>query len=375
MSKVHIALVGGQSMPVYLGIKYCNPEKVVFIFSKESERQKQTIKAELDKNIIVLKSEPLDPVQMDEIEVAVLAYKEKFVNDEVSLNISGGTKAWSYFFAKAFENVPNAKVIYVDQNNEVYDLKEKTHEKVQFEFMTQFKLNKNPLMHFTDFSKYAPEDIAAIKKIEEIRESNIKAFTDLTNLDRESEGQLKNQTHGEFKVNDSSIKWDKKGKCIISIKNKGEIISNEISSPKITQIIFNAAWFELKVAHIISQWSKAKQIFMNCKFLADVNEPRLAEKFPKNEIDIIVDTGDKALFIECKTNIYNATDIDKFYTAVRNYGGSGSKALFVCLNKFTDNARNKISDCGNMWSWSFAESNGLNSFYAMLDRRIEGINK
>ena len=114
---------------------------------------------------------------------------------------------------------------------------------------------------------------------------------------------------------------------------------------------------------------------MNCKFLADVNEPRLAEKFPKNEIDIIVDTGDKALFIECKTNIYNATDIDKFYTAVRNYGGSGSKALFVCLNKFTDNARNKISDCGNMWSWSFAESNDLNSFYAMLDRRIEGINK
>lgn len=375
MSRVHITLVGGQSMPVYLGIKYCNPEKVVFIYSKESERQKQTIKAELDKNIVVLKSEPLDPVQMDEIAAVALAYKEKFANDDISLNISGGTKAWSYFFAKEFENVSNAKIIYIDQNNEVYNLKEKTHEKIQFDFMTQFKLNKNPLQHFTKFSDYTPEDIEAIEKIENIRESNIKAFTELTNLDWGQEGQLNNHAHGEFKVNDSSIKWDKKGKCIISIKNNDETILNEVSSPNITKIIFNAAWFELKVAHIISQWPKAKQIFMNCKFLADANGSKAAEKFPKNEIDIIVDTGDKALFVECKTNIKNTTDIDKFNTAVRNYGGSGSKALFVCLNSFTENARHKILDCGNMWAWSFAESNDINSFYEMLDRRIENINK
>ena len=362
-------------MPVYLGIKYCNPETVVFIYSKESERQKQAIKNELDKSINVLKSEPLDPVQMDEIEAVVLTYKEKFLNDEVSLNISGGTKAWSYFFAKEFENVSNTKIIYIDQNNEVYNLKEKTHEKVQFEFMTQFKLNKNPLQHFTKFSDYTSSDIDAIEKIEEVRKINIGVFTDLTNLDRVKEGQLNNQQRGEFKVKDSSIKWDKKGKCIVSIKKKDEIISNEISSPNITKIIFNAAWFELKVAHIISQWPKTKQIFMNCKFLADANGPKVTEKFPKNEIDIIVDTGEKALFVECKTNILNTTDIDKFNTAARSYGGSGSKALFVCLNKFTENARHKILDCGNMWSWSFAESNDLNSFYEMLDRRIENINK
>ena len=114
---------------------------------------------------------------------------------------------------------------------------------------------------------------------------------------------------------------------------------------------------------------------MNCKFLADTNGSKAAEKFPKNEIDIIVDTGDKALFVECKTNIHNTTDIDKFNTAVRNYGGSGSKALFVCLNKFKENAIQKFADCGNVLSWSFAESNDINSFYEMLDRRIENINK
>ena len=375
MSKVHITLVGGQSMPVYLGIKYCNPEKVVFIYSKESERQKQIIKGELDKNITVLKSDPLDPVQLDVIEATVLAYKEKFINDEITLNISGGTKAWAYFFAKEFENVSNAKIIYVDQNNEVYNLKEKTHEKVQFEFMTQFKLNKNPLQLFTKFTDYKPEDIAVLEKIERIRKINIGIFTELTNLDRAKEAQLNNKTCGQFKYKDSSIEWDKKGKCIISIKKKDETILNEICSPNITKIIFNASWFELKVAYVLSQWAKAEQIFMNCKFLADTSDSRLAEKFPKNEIDIIVDTGDKALFVECKTNISNSTDIDKFNTAVRNYGGNGSKALFVCLNKFSENARQKISDCGNMWSYSFADSSDVKGFYDMLDRQIMKINK
>ena len=47
---------------------------------------------------------------------------------------------------------------------------------------------------------------------------------------------------------------------------------------------------------------------MNCKFL--VNQENIdikkAEQTPKNEVDIIIDTGDKALFVECKTSIKNS---------------------------------------------------------------------
>lgn len=52
-------------------------------------------------------------------------------------------------------------------------------------------------------------------------------------------------------------------------------------------------------------------------------------RYPKNEVDIIVFTKKKALFVECKTKLHNSTDIDKFRTVVRNYGGQSSKALFI----------------------------------------------
>ena len=59
----------------------------------------------------------------------------------------------------------------------------------------------------------------------------------------------------------------------------------------------------MQVAEILSRWEKTKNIYMNCKFL--VNQENIdikkAEQTPKNEVDIIIDTGDKALFVECKT--------------------------------------------------------------------------
>lgn len=374
MSKIHISLVGGQTMPVYLGIKHSSPDKILFIYSKETEKQKQIIKQQFKDN--VLKSDPLDPVNMEEIEAAAKGYAEKFANDEVSVNISGGTKAWAYYFSKIFEEMPNAKIIYVDQNNIVYDLKSKTHEKIEFDFMMQFKLNKNPLQSYRKFTDYTQSDLDAISKIEKIRNIDIGTFTQLTNLDRNHAMQLQNQAKGSINISNAKLDWDKQGRCHFEIVKKGIKNEFDVSSSHILDIAFNAAWFELKVAKILSEWDKAKQIYMNCKFLVNSENIDIhnAEKNPKNEVDIIIDTGDKALFVECKTNIANSTDIDKFNTVVKNYGGNGSKALFLCLNKFGDKEKEKIRDC-NMLSYSLSESKNIEDLYALLDRNIYGINK
>ena len=73
---------------------------------------------------------------------------------------------------------------------------------------------------------------------------------------------------------------------------------------------------------MLSSWEYAKEIIMNANFPYKNNNP-------KNEIDIIVNTGNRLLFVECKTQINDITDIDKFRTAVKNYGGMGCKALFI----------------------------------------------
>lgn len=64
---------------------------------------------------------------------------------------------------------------------------------------------------------------------------------------------------------------------------------------------------------------------------------------PKNEIDIIVNTGDKLLFVECKTRICDNTNIDKFSAAVKNYGGMASKALFVSNMPMDDKPIENVS--------------------------------
>lgn len=61
-----------------------------------------------------------------------------------------------------------------------------------------------------------------------------------------------------------------------------------------------------------------------------------------------MNTGSKLLFVECKTQIKNETDIDKFASAVKVYGGLGSKALFVTDARMTDKAIEKCADHGIM---------------------------
>jgi hypothetical protein len=71
------------------------------------------------------------------------------------------------------------------------------------------------------------------------------------------------------------------------------------------------------------QWKRAKQIWLNTELTQWDNERTL------NEIDIIVETGEKLLFVECKTQVYDATDVDKFNNAVKSYGGVASKRIFL----------------------------------------------
>ena len=48
--RIHITLVGGQMMPVYLGIKNTNPDKIVLIHSSDSSQNaKQIEKVYIDK--------------------------------------------------------------------------------------------------------------------------------------------------------------------------------------------------------------------------------------------------------------------------------------------------------------------------------------
>ena len=116
MSRIHITLVGKQAAPVYNGIIATHPDRVAYIYSEESRDVVERIKKAVP-DIACDDMPPLDPTDPKQINNRVQDLIEKYKRDEITLNISSGLKSWSHLFGIAFDKEPNATVVYMDQNN------------------------------------------------------------------------------------------------------------------------------------------------------------------------------------------------------------------------------------------------------------------
>lgn len=340
MAHVHITLVGGQPAPVYNGIIATMPDRIVFFYSDETRetaiRIAQEVKISSEQNRI-------DPVDLFDIENKVTKCALKYQNDVISVNISSGTKPWAFYFAKIFGQMRNATLFYVDQNNTLWNLSNKTATSITFNMDVQFKLLGNKLTHYIPFNRFTYEDAVVAKDLISAREYNFDNFNKLTTvLSKDWKKNYDNSNNGLFRLTPTNyVEWRKPDYVKLVLANKKNGVKEFVyNSPNSVHLTFNAGWFEFEVAKLISNWHYAKEIRVNCIFPPKKGIP----KYPKNEIDIIIDTGTKILFVECKTQIANSTDIDKFRTAVKNYGGMGSKALFVTASTMTDLHKEKCKE-------------------------------
>ena len=336
--KVHISFVGGQPAPVYHGIVATQPDYVVLVYSKDTAHYLDRLKEVL---MVPVETVMLHPTNPSEILKAAQSLAERFSQDHITVNISSGLKSWSHLFGITFQPLPNAHVVYMDQNNVLWDYRTmSSRDDYQFDMDILFRLHGNPLNHFKRFAEYTAMDERALRQIETMRRYNYSLFNQLTALlSKEMESKLSQHSQGLFIASDglSYIEWDKQDPHVkIVLNHKGWGVKDmAISSPHVIDLTFHSGWFEYKVARMLSHWSYSKEIRLNCIFPLRDNRVSTSAN-TKNEIDVIVNTGRKMLFVECKTNITSSLDIDKFRTAVKNYGGLGSKALFVTDNKMSD---------------------------------------
>ncbi len=342
MAKIHITLVGGQPAPVFNGIVATTPDKVVYIYSNVSEE----VLVKLLKEVPL----PFDKILLDVTSPTLIkgcaeTLAQKYSGDEITVNITSGLKSWSHWFGVVFQNQENASVIYMDQNNILWNYKTmEQYSDFEFDMQTLFRLYGNSLENnFTPFANYTREDFDVITKIEKARATLIKDFNKLTTvLSASQQNELNNLRKGRFDVNESYVQWDKDlcsvDMCLKSRNRKSGSLFN-FKSPNVMNLVFNAGWFEVKIAKILSGWNRAEEICHSCRF------PFNAVK-DKNEVDIIVNTGSKVLFVECKTQIANTTDIDKFRSVIKTYGGTGSKGLFITDSPMSEMARKKCDEHG-----------------------------
>lgn len=366
MSHVHITLVGAQPTPVYAGILDSRADKVILVCSRQTMEEARRIQSEIS---IPSEIEEFDPVNLNEIEKKTLDLVRNVTSSEnkVSVNISSGTKPWTYYFAKAFGEITNATVFYIDQNNRIWNFTDKTNHTVNFNMDAQFRLFGNPLNNYDSLSLYTDDDFDTIEKIKKLRKHNYTDFRQLT------ANFSKNPQQKRFDLrSNSSLEWeDDKQQFIVRIYNRsGYAYTDVLASKNSAKLLSNTGWFEVEVAHVLNQWEHTKDLRLNCTFPDKNNSP-------KNEVDIIIDTGSKLLFIECKTHIFNETDIDKFRSVVKNYGGLGSKAIFITENPMTEKAVEKCRD-NKILSFSIVENGGRPAFkqklFELLDKELFNIN-
>lgn len=339
MAKVHITLLGGQTIPVTKCILDDKPEMVIMICSQQTKASAEIIKKIVLEELenVIFESPVFDPSDPKKINPQIIEIAKKINNDsDITINLTGGTKHWSLLFYKYFLNYPNVKFILLDQNDNIYDINNDKHENIKRRFNIEqtMQLNGIHVEQGQDITSYDKEDQNVLKLIKEMRKFSPAQFNTLVMY------MCKHTNETIFKANDGNyLEWDTKTKTFTCKMTKkfGKRKTWTLKSPKVRTLLLNTGWFEYEVATLLKRWQPQSQIILNCKLKRKANMTGNI----LNEIDIIVQTDTKLLFVECKTQVSEATDVDKFNNAVRNYGGLGAKRVFFTLAKMQGMAKEK----------------------------------
>ena len=348
MAKVHITLVGGQPEPVYNGIMYNEPDKVLFIYSDQSTKL-EMIENMVKKNSARRETEFYrEKFNAQKVQKISSRLKKLFENgndyftkdDDVTINLTGGTKAWSILFFDYFKGFKNISFHLVDQNNNMYDItNDKTIKIKVLGIADTFSLHGIKIKENSALDDYTEADFNAINTIHEMRKYNYEHFRELTK-------ELSSQTNkSEANYKRSSIKYNKSSNkdrrnIVFQLEGYSGIKSWTVTSPNIRKLIINTGWFEVEVARLLHEVYPETQMLLNCK-LKFASDKTIKEK---NEIDIVMKINDKLLFVECKTNVYDITDVNKFNEVAEIAGGKACKRIFFTLDKMVDAAQENCDE-------------------------------
>lgn len=340
---VQIALVGGQPTPVYQGIVHLQPDQVVLICSEQTQSVAKIIRSQLpytEQNVMIYTMSDKDIESMYQTTERIEEALPKGIT--ISLNITGGMKLWSIIFNNVFRrHRRSCRTFFIGQNGTYFDLKDKLSKgKVEFDMDAQFRILGHQLDEFTPLTDYTSADFDVLNRVQSIALSQHTHwhFFNVTALFleeyKEQFGNISLTHDFEVREKQNMLSWNVEEhsfECQLGYKKY------TFASEHVEHIVLNTGWFELHVARMIAQKYGAENVRLNCIF-------RNIKNLPKNEIDIIVNTGSKLIFVECKTQIYNTTDVDKFRSAVRNYGGLGSKPLFITNSEMKPEGLEKCRD-------------------------------
>lgn len=342
-----ITLLGGQILPVYLGILEKKPDEVHVLYTKETRQLLPRLTHEFPKvKFHNHQVDPYDFVGIKEFVTNIILDKE---NDEFQLNLTSGTKVMA-LACQSVVSVLDYEVFYIDQKHRLFCMSDESFTTLNssIKIKTFFELSGHRNYTSSTLSNYTKAEIDFAHEIFEHSQQKSGLYTlfDLvrTNCDRI-------QTTKQFTIRDAntSVKWQN-NTLEINLLNK----QLNYVSKNAFQIAFGGLWWELVIASVTSKWSRVKEQLLGVSIQTN------STKFTKNEIDIILNTGSNLIFVECKSGYVSQGDINKIRAVNRLYGGVSSKSILVCRYTPRKDLLEKCKDLG-IEVFAFQTSNTSNT--------------
>ena len=359
MAHIHITLVGKQIMPIVEGIKYAKPDKAILIYSddKSSIENVGKITSFFNKSNISFEKRKFDAVNVNDINKKIEIIRDTYSNDYISINISSGTKTWAYCFTTMMGMRRNVEIFYIDQSSTIWNLTQNKQEQLPFDINEQLMLYFGAIPDHADFNQIDENVAKDANKCNQLYQFNPAMFAALA-------AKARKDAHlTRWEQNQNYLEWNKENKFLTcSLTKREKLISLTLDSDKARKMLINTAWFEYKVAKLLSQWDKIQSIWWDCDFKS--------KNISLNEIDLIVNLGKILLFVECKTKIDSPTDLDKFASATRNFSGSSTISLFVSNNPLNELIKLKC-EYNKIISYSLQEHNDdIKPLIEILEKRL-----
>ncbi len=317
--KHQITLIGGQTIPVYLGVMEKKPDVIHVLYSKDSKDQFALLKNSLPGKAI--HSYQIDPFNYEEIKSKAEEIIFGNNQEEFELNLTGGTKIMAIACQQVFNDL-KLPIFYIDQKHTLFDITDKksnpTTTKINIE--TFLKISGHTKYQISSLSDFTSDEIKLSEFI--LTQMNAGWYWQ-AHSQLYKKGKFTPTNDFKFKHKSVDISWDGN---TFEFNNGSQ--THTFTTRKGLTMAFTGLWWEILIGKAVSKWSHAYEFKMSL-----IIKSKVHQELDKNEIDIVLNTGKNLIFVECKAGDVTQEDINKIKAVADLYGGISSRSILVSRKK------------------------------------------
>ena len=280
MKKIQIALVSKETLPVFYMINELRPDEVYLVGTKETTNEMHYIKV-VAKNIGVVCHElTTQPDSMQDcMRVCDGVHARNGEDCEYCYNLTGGTKLMA-FGALICAQSHKANAVYTDVSS------------------------------YTDFSDFERHDITRLLDTDTIIALQGQKVKDKDVYHYDAE-----RTECADEVRNFIENNDKAYHILMNYYNSYKCMPNPFRSGKL--------FYHRDKDRLVVEYDDVEV------FSSDYHDAFRMQRNDKNEIDVLVNTGNALLFVECKSGSFTQDNIYKLNSVFKTYGSYKSKGVIV----------------------------------------------